>query len=137
MEAIECRREFEQPMQYPQVLVYERDVQLAALVKAGLEERKLRWALREPRDLASCLRLLGRGGPAVVVIRLGGDLEAEFSLAERVAYLHPDAGTVLVGDAEHVALAGTGWDLGAAYVLLPPMSRESLPVIVVGLMGKV
>jgi hypothetical protein len=123
-------------MRYPQVLVYERDGSLAALLKAGLGERKLRWALREPRDPPSCLRLLSRGGPAVVVVKLGGDLERELTLLERVAYLHPDTATVLVGDAEHVALAGTGWDLGAAFILLPPMSRESLPEIVVGLMGK-
>jgi hypothetical protein len=123
-------------MRYPQVLVYERDGRLAAMLKDGLGERKLKWALREPRDTASCLRLLGRGGPAVVVVKLGGDLEREMTLLERVTYLHAEARTVLVGDREHVALAGTGWDLGAAYVLLPPMSRESLPEIVVGLMGK-
>jgi hypothetical protein len=123
-------------MQYPQVLVYERDGRLAALLKASLQESKLRWVLREPRELGSCLRLLSRGGPAVVVIKLGGDLEREFTLLERVSYVHPAAAAVLVGDAEHVALAGMGWDLGAAYVVMPPMSRECLPAIVVGLMGK-
>src|SRR5260370_1300708 len=102
-------------MRYPQVLVYERDGRLAALVRAGLEQRRLKWARREPRDPSSCLRLLGRGGPAVVVVKLGGDLERELALVERLSHLHPDAGTVLVGDAEHVALAGTGWDLGAAF----------------------
>ena len=123
-------------MRYPQVLVYERDGRLAELLKAGLEERKLKWVLREPRDPAGCLRLLERGGPAVVVVKLGRDLERELTLLERVASLHPDVRPVLVGDGEHVALAGTGWDLGAAYVLLPPMARTSLPEVVVGLMGK-
>src|ERR1700730_15371586 len=114
-------------MRYPQVLIYERDGRLAEMLKAGLKQRAKKWVLREPRDPASCLRLLGRGGPAVVVVKLGRDLERELTLLERVAYLHPAAHTILVGDAEHVALAGTGWDLGAAYVLLPPQSRESLP----------
>ena len=123
-------------MRYPQVLVYERDGLLASLLRAGLESRAKKWVVREPRDPASCLRLLGRGGPAVVVVKLGRDLERELTLLERATHLHPDASAVLVGDAEHLALAGTGWDLGAAYVLLPPMSRESLPDIVVGLMGK-
>jgi hypothetical protein len=123
-------------MRYPQVLVYERDGRLAALVRSGLEERKLKWVLREPRDPAGCLRLLAGGVPAVVVIKLGRDLEREMTLLERIAFGHPEARTVLVGDAEHVALAGTGWDLGAALVLLPPMAREGLPEIVVGLMGK-
>ena len=122
-------------MRYPQVLVYERDGQLAALLKAGLEERKLKWVLREPRDPAGCLRLLARGGPAVVVVKLGRDLERELTLLDRVAALHPDLRSVVVGDADHVGLAGTAWDLGAAYVLLPPLSRTMLPEIVVGLMG--
>ena len=122
-------------MRYPQVLVYERDGLLAALVKAGLEGRAKRWVVREPRDPASCLRLLSRRGPAVFVVKLGRDLERELTRVERVAHLHPDTAAVVVGDAEHVALAGTAGDLGSAYVLLPPMSRESLPEIVVGLMG--
>jgi DNA-binding NtrC family response regulator len=122
-------------MRYPQVLVYERDGRLAALLKQSLDERKLKWVVREPRDLASCLRLLERGGPSVVVVKMGGDLERELTLVERTVFHHPDTKTVLVGDGEHVALAGAGWDLGAAYVLLPPMSRESLPDIVAGLMG--
>jgi hypothetical protein len=123
-------------MRYPQGLAYERDGRLAELLKAALEERKLKWVLREPRDPAACLRLLERGGPAVVVVKLGRELERELTLLERVASLHADVCPVLVGDAEHAALAGTGWDLGAAYVLLPPMARTSLPEIVVGLMGK-
>jgi DNA-binding NarL/FixJ family response regulator len=123
-------------MRYPQVLVYERDGQLASRLKDGLTERGRKWVLREPRDPAACLRLLERGGPAVMVVKLSGDLERELTLLERTAALHPDAKTVLVGDAEHVGLAGAAWDLGASYVLLPPMSRESLADIVVGLMGK-
>jgi hypothetical protein len=123
-------------MRYPQVLVYERDGRLAAMLKTAIDERGLKWALREPREPSACLRLLERGGPAVVAIKLGRDLERELTLLERVAFLHPHAAVVLVGDNEHVGLAGVGWDLGAAYVLLPPMSREILPDIVAGLMGQ-
>jgi hypothetical protein len=36
---------------------------------------------------------------------------------------------------EHECLAAVAWDLGAAYVLLPPQSREALPNIVAGLLG--
>jgi hypothetical protein len=122
-------------MRYPQVLVYERDGRLATLLKDDIDKRQLKWVVREPRDLASCLRLLERGGPSVVVVKLGTDLDRELTLMERTAFLHPDAKTILVGDAEHVGLAGTGWDLGAACILLPPMSRESLADVVVGLMG--
>ena len=36
---------------------------------------------------------------------------------------------------EHARLAGLAWDLGAAYVHLPPQPHERLPGIVAGLMG--
>src|ERR1700722_5236498 len=107
-------------MQYPQVLVHERDGRLATLLRAVIEERGLRWPGREPRALAGCRRLLQRGGPAVLVVRGGRDLERELTLLERVAWLRPQTATVFVGDAEHAPLAGVAWDVGASYVLLPP-----------------
>jgi hypothetical protein len=124
-------------MRHPQVLIHERDGRLAALLRAAVEGRGLRWPVREPRDLAGCLRLLQRGGPAVVVVRAGRDLEGELTLLQRVAWLRPGAATVFVGDAEHAALAGAAWDLGARYVLVPPQSRELLADVVIGLMGDV
>lgn len=120
-------------MHHPQLLVYETDGRVAALLRPTAEER--RWVLREPRQPASCLRLLRRGGPAVLVIKAGRDLERELSLLERAAWLFPDAAVVLVGDNDHPLLAGLAWDLGARYVLFPPQPRERLPEIVVGLMN--
>jgi hypothetical protein len=117
---------------HPQVLVYEWDGRLAALLRATAEEKK--WSLREPRQLQPCLRLLRRAGPGVLVIRAGRNLERELGLLERVAWLHPETATVLVGDSEHAVLAGLAWDLGAGYVLMPPQPRERLPDIVVGFM---
>ena len=55
-------------MQYPQVLVYETDGLLAAMLRATAKEK--RWALREPRKVASCLRLLGSLCPSVLVIKM-------------------------------------------------------------------
>jgi DNA-binding NarL/FixJ family response regulator len=123
-------------MRHPQVLIHERDGRLATLLRGILETRRLRWPVREPRDLAGCLRLLQRGGPAVLIVRAGRDLERELTLLERIAWLHPDTATVFVGDAEHAALTGLAWDLGAHYVLLLPQSRELLPDVVIGLMGE-
>jgi hypothetical protein len=119
-------------VQYPQVLVYEGDGRLAALLRPAIEARK--WSLREPRGLAACIRLLRRGGPGVLVVKIGRDLEHELALLERVAWLFPDTATVVVGESDKAALAGVAWDLGAAYVLFPPQPRERLPEIVVGLM---
>jgi hypothetical protein len=119
-------------MRHPQLLVYETDGRLAAQLRP-LAERQ-RWALREPRQPGACLRLLARGGPGVLVIKAGRDLERELALLDRVRWLCPDAAVVLVGDTAHPLLAGLAWDLGAAYVLLPPLPRESLAEVVAGLL---
>lgn len=119
-------------MRHPQILVFEPDSRLAALLRPLAEER--RWALREPRQLGPCLGLLRQGGPGVLVIRLGRDLEREFGLLERVTWLSPATGRVVVGDADQTWLAGLAWDLGADYVLLPPLGRERLAEVVAGLM---
>jgi DNA-binding response OmpR family regulator len=121
-------------VRYPQVLVCESDGHLAALLREVAERRK--WSLREPQQLAACLRLLRRAVPSVLVLKVGRDLEHDLSLLERVAWLRPDAGLVVVGDTDHAALAGLAWDLGADFVLLPPLPRELLPDIVAGLMRR-
>ena len=82
------------------------------------------------------MRLLGRGGPTVLIVKAGRDLERELGLLERTAWLYPDAPAVLVCDGDQAELAGLAWDLGAAYVLLPPQPRERLAEITAGLMGE-
>lgn len=119
-------------MRHPQILVFEPDGRLAASLRLLAEER--RWVLREPRQVGPCLRLLQQGGPGVLVIRLGRDLERELGLLERVARLRPGTGRVVVGDGDQTWLAGVAWDLGADFVLLPPMGRERLAEVVAGLM---
>jgi hypothetical protein len=118
-------------MYHPQVIVWEGDGKLAALLRPLALER--RWALREPRQAAAVLGLLRRG-PGVVVVKAGRDLEREFALLERVGWRFPEAATVLVADSDHARLAALAWDLGAAYVLVPPMPRERLPELVAALM---
>ena len=120
-------------MQMPQIVVYEKDGRLKLQLEPLAEER--RWALREVRQPEACLRLLARGGPTVLVLKVGRDLEREFALLERATWLYPDAPTVVVADGDRPDLAGLAWDLGAACVLLPPQPRERLPEIVGGLMG--
>src|SRR5438876_9636491 len=105
-------------MRYPQVLVYENDTLLTAMLEELAAAGK--WSLRHPRDFAECRALLRRGGPSVLVLRVGRNLEFEMSLLERVARLFPDVGTVVVGEAVHAPLAGLAWDLGASYVMMLP-----------------
>jgi hypothetical protein len=118
-------------MHHAQVVVFESDGKLAeSLHDAGKEHG---FWLREVRQEKACLNLLRRGGPGVLVLRVGRDLERELGLLERVTWLYPDTGSVVVGDTDYPALASLAWDLGARYVLFPPQPRELLTDIVVGL----
>ncbi len=119
-------------MRYPQVLIYENDGRLAELLRREAKPRQ--WSLREPRRLESCLRLLRRGGPSVLILKVGTDLVEELTLLERVSWLFPDTATVVIGDAENPVLAGLAWDLGATLVLFPPQPRYSLVDIVTRLL---
>lgn len=119
-------------MQYPQLLVYETDRRLASLLQRLADKNN--WLLREPRQPSAVLRLLDRGGPGMLVLRLSRDLEREMTLMEQVSWLYPDAATVLVVDNEQRELLSLAWDLGARWVLLPPHTRERLEEIVVSFM---
>ena len=119
-------------MNYPQLLIYETDRRLAALLQRVADKNN--WLLREPRQPSAVLRLLERGGPGVLLLRLSRDLEREMALLEQVSWLHPDAAAVLIADNEQRGLSALAWDLGARAVLLPPHTRERLEEIVLGLM---
>jgi len=143
-------------MQYPQILVYETDGLLAAMLRETAKTK--RWALRESKKAETCLRLLRPLCPSVLVLKIGtyvkreaglplkeeeerrraGDRDKEqvqsLELLARVHEHFPDTAIVAVGDAEDVGLAGLAWEFGASYVLVPPESRQSLPEIVMGLM---
>jgi hypothetical protein len=121
-------------MRLPQVVVYESDGRLAALLRA-LAERRV-WSLREPRQVESCLRLLPGGDPCVLVIKLGRNLEREFELLHSSRRVAPRTSVVVVADTDHSWLSGLGWDLGAACVLVLPRSRETLLEVVATLMGE-
>ena len=55
-------------MQYPQILVYETDGLLAAMLRETAKAK--RWALREPRKPDSCVRLLRNLCPSVLVLKI-------------------------------------------------------------------
>src|SRR5438876_1670208 len=111
-------------MRFPQVLIYENDGRIAELLRR--ENKSRRWSLREPRRPEACLRLLRRGGPNVLVLKVGTDLHQELTLLDRISWLFPDTATVVVGDTDNPVLRGLAWDLGAAAVLFPPQQRHDL-----------
>jgi hypothetical protein len=121
-------------VRHPQLLVYEADGRLAETLRPLAQTHK--WLLREPRQLSGCLRLLDRGGPGVLLLRVGRNPERELDVLEQASWLHPDVAVVLVADTEPAWLPGLARDLGAAWVLLPPHTRERLGEIVTGLMRR-
>jgi len=122
-------------MKHPQVVVYEGDGRLAQLLRQPL--RACRWVLREPRQREVCLRLLRGGGPTVFVLKLGVNLEQELPLLDRAQALAHGARTVVVGDLQNEPLANLAWDLGASFVLFPPMPHDWLPDLVSRLMQSI
>jgi hypothetical protein len=147
-------------MRFPQVLVYEADEALAAQLRRASKSRDstpdeprqppaslrlparsagetIRCWLRKPRQPQSCLRLLQAHGPGVLVLKLGRDLIRELTLLEAVSWRYPETATIVVGDAPNPVLAGLAWDLGADFVLLPPLRRDLLPDLVAGLLAPV
>jgi hypothetical protein len=122
-------------MQYPQIVVHERDGRLAEQLRplAATE----RWALREPRQAEALWRVLREGGPTVFVLKMR-EPEHDLELIGRIGWQLPDGATVAVGDPDDAeVLAGLAWDAGAAFALFPPLSRDLLPDIVAGLMRRV
>jgi hypothetical protein len=120
-------------MHYPQLLIYESDGRLAESLRRLREQSPSRkWSLREPRGLESCLRLLGRGDPSALILKVGQDLVRELTVLERVTWYFPGTATIVVGDTENPVLADLAWDLGAGLVLFPPLPRSWLVDVVDG-----
>src|SRR5437667_11919729 len=120
-------------MLHPQIVVFERDGRLVEALAALAESE--RWPLRSARQIESCLRLLRQPGPGVLVVKVGKPPERDLALVEQVSWQLPNVPVVVVGEVEDAAvLAGLAWEVGASYALFPPLSRDLLPEVVVGLM---
>ena len=121
-------------MQQPQILVYGVEGRPAEQLQELARAQRL-W-LREVSHLQACRNLLRTARPAVLVVRLGRDVERELALVAQVHELFPETATVVLGDADNPPLAGLAWDLGASYVLFPPAPAEMLPGIVLQLLAE-
>jgi DNA-binding response OmpR family regulator len=117
-------------MRHPQILIVEHDGKLAALLRAAAEQAG--YSLREPKQLATCLKLIERAKPSVLVLRIGRDLEREFVLLDRVS--KTGTSVVVVTDSDHPRLIGIARDLDAAFVLPASRVREQLVELVLSLM---
>jgi DNA-binding NtrC family response regulator len=120
-------------MRRAQVAVMERDGRLADLLRPAADAGG--WWVREVRQPSSCLEMVRQGGPAVLVLLVGPQVETEMALLERVTYLAPECQSVAVIESGDARLANLAWDLGAAYVLLPAQLPQHLADVVTGLLG--
>jgi DNA-binding NtrC family response regulator len=120
-------------MRRAQVAVMERDGRLADLLRPAAEAQG--WWVREVRQPSSCLDMVRQGGPAVLVLLVGPQVETEMTLLERVTYLATECQSVVVIESGDARLANLAWDLGAAYVLLPAQLPEQLADVVTGLLA--
>jgi hypothetical protein len=119
-------------MRAPQIVVYESERWIAELLSGTAEVWQ--WPLRELRDESALVRALRQGGPSVLVVEVGGDVERDLALLGRLTWLCPEARAVAVCSLASAELTGLAWDLGATYVLAPPLPRDALLPVVLGLM---
>lgn len=103
---------------------------LAELLTAWAGQRGL--AHRLVRHARACLNLVRHNPAAVVVLKLGRDLEKELTLLERLTAYYPETPCLVVGDVDNPDLAALCWDLGAQHVLFPPQPIEKLPALLEG-----
>jgi DNA-binding NarL/FixJ family response regulator len=119
-------------MRRAQVIVYETDGRIVQMLRG--HGTSAGWWFRPVRNPARVVSLLHPGEASVVILKIGRDLEREFTVLERISRSFPEAAVIVVSDADQPALAGLAWDLGARFVLTPPLAREQLPEMIRTLM---
>jgi chemotaxis response regulator CheB len=126
-------------MRHPQVVVYESDGSLAGQVRRLAGENA--WLVRESRQPDACLQLLAEVRPSVLLLKLERELLDGLTLLGRVAERAPDCPVVLVSDVkmegaeQRAHLSALAMDLGARYVLFPPLQTPVIEDLVAGLMA--
>ncbi len=111
-------------MQQAQIVTYGIDGVLAERLREFTQARRI-W-LRETSQHAACRNLVNTTAPPIVIIVLGADLERELTLIERVHESVPETAIIAIVETDNPTLAGLAWDLGAAFVLAPPMPIERI-----------
>jgi hypothetical protein len=126
-------------MRHPQLVILESDEWIAKQLRPLAGES--RWLVRQPRKTDDALSLAREGRPTVLFVQVepGEEKSGAFVLIADAHRLAPDAAVVAVSDlkmpdADRVAWTAVLLDLGARYVLFPPLSRPVLEDVASGLM---
>jgi DNA-binding NtrC family response regulator len=126
-------------MKHPQVIVLDKDDWCAKQLRELAAEG--RWLVRTVRGIDTAKSMLTERSPAVLLVQFELDEEKASRLAF-VAQMHRDAPDVPVvaiadaklPDADRAAWTAAVLDLGARYVLFPPITKPILEDVVSGLM---
>lgn len=127
-------------MKHPTVIVLESDGWLAKQLRELAGES--RWLVQPARSIDAALSLARGGGPAVLLVQVepADDKPEPLTLMTRVHQFAADVPIVAVSDvklpdADRAAWTAALFDLGARYVLFPPLTRPVLEDVVSGLMA--
>lgn len=127
-------------MRHPQLVIFDSDGWLARQLADLAAESQ--WLVRDPKTPKAALALLRDPRPSVFVIRVEpneGPADS-FALIAEASRLHPDVAIVAVSDlklpdADRIAWTGLLFDLGARFVLFPPLAKSVLEDVASGLMA--
>ena len=127
-------------MRYPQLIVHDSDGWVARQLAELAGES--RWLLREPKTRDAVLALVREIRPTVLFLRIDppNEKHLDIALLADIHRLSPDAAVVAVSDvklqdADRIAWTAVLFDLGARYVLFPPLSKPILEDLASGLMA--
>ncbi len=128
-------------MRHPQLIVLAFDDWLGKQLAEFARDH--RWVLKEVRQTGACLALLREPRPTVLLAQLdphAADVAAPLAFLADVHLGFPHVLTAVVSDVklnedERVGWTATAFDLGARFVLFPPLSRPILEDLVGGLMA--
>ncbi len=126
-------------MKLPQIVLYESDGALAGQVRRLAGENS--WLVRESRDPDACVKLLADSRPTILLLKLERELHDGLALLTRVSERAPDCATIVVSDVkmegaeQRAQLSALAFDLGARYLLFPPLQQPVIEDLVSGLMA--
>lgn len=126
-------------MKHPRVIVFESDGWVAKQLRELAGEN--RWLIRPAKTVDSALSLARELGPAVLLIQFepAEDKPAPLTLISEVYRQTTDVPVVAVADSKLADVERATWtaallDLGARYVLFPPLTKSVIEDVVSGLM---
>jgi hypothetical protein len=129
-------------MKAPQIVVLEFDGWLAKQLRDLTANRK--WLLKEARQAGAAKGYLADGRPTVLFVLVDPHKNPPDGLkfVAEVHLAHPDVAVIVVSDAklpeeDRAAWAATATDLGARFVLFPPLTRPVLEDLSSGLLTAV